>query len=310
MVHLDCGATAPKNFKTTTFFADTGIDDESSSSSSSSTEIMSSSSSPDDDLVAHYTFEEGVGTAVGDSSGNSLTGTASGGMGWSSGKCQNFAGSFDGSDDIVTISYNALIPQDDKVTVMAWVKTTDSGALKRIIYMGDGVNQEPWQLTINSGVPRFEYFDGTNNYYAIAATNVSDGIWHHICGVRNGSDFKIYIDGADDTDTTSLGAVTISPNSNVIIGGRPGDSRVNAVIDDVRIYDRPLDNFEINQIINDCDNYSSSSSSSSIADDLQLFYKFEEGADANSDLDIMNQILTIIDTKRTEVVSKISKLGG
>jgi hypothetical protein len=71
-------------------------------------------------LIGHWTFDEGSGTTVADSSGNNNTGTLVNGPTWDTGKIGG-ALSFDGSDDYVdasNLSYNTDYP----LTVSLWIQ--------------------------------------------------------------------------------------------------------------------------------------------------------------------------------------------
>jgi len=81
----------------------------------------------------------------------------------------------------------------------------------------DGIGEVPWAVT------------GT--------TSVSDGKWHHIAGVFDGSALYLYIDGILEAANTAVNSVDIS-NYKLCIGENaqvPG-RQWNGLIDDVRIY--------------------------------------------------------------------------
>ncbi len=58
-------------------------------------------------LIGHWTFDEGLGTTAGDSSGNNLTGTISGAT-WTTGKISK-ALNFNGTDNYVNVGSPAPI---------------------------------------------------------------------------------------------------------------------------------------------------------------------------------------------------------
>jgi hypothetical protein len=72
-------------------------------------------------LAAYYTFDEGSGTRVGDTSGKGNNGTASGNPQWVPGKIGG-AMSFDGVDDLVDCGKGASLVIRDTLTVACWIK--------------------------------------------------------------------------------------------------------------------------------------------------------------------------------------------
>jgi hypothetical protein len=124
-------------------------------------------------LVAHYTFEEGTGTATADKTGNGNTGTLANGPLWSGGKFGKGI-SFDGSDDYVDTGAFTL---PSNVSFCAWIKPNSlPGAYK--FFMGSD------NATGNSGIGIAT--DSSNQFYVA----IKDGyrtailhfhrVWYHV----------------------------------------------------------------------------------------------------------------------------------
>src|SRR3989338_8150377 len=203
---------------------------------------------PTSGLVAHWKFDEGSGTTVSDSSGNGNTGTLTNGPTFTTGKIGQGL-SFDGINDAVQIpDSNSLdVPQ---ITVSAWVRKISNAPswgmiVSRQAETGAGDN---WILFYNSSANdeyRFAVQGGTNIKLYRNGVQISDnavssnndiGQWVHIVGTAEGA---------------------IPPETSAIcIGGGANNSRncdseySNAVIDDVRIYNRALSAQEILNIYN------------------------------------------------------------
>lgn len=106
-----------------------------------------------------------------------------------------------------SLDFNAT----DSFTISLWARLPTTGVIHRLIQKGGFTSGEPaYRLrTSTGGIPSCGLHDGTTADNNTADTNVTDGNWHHIVCVRNGSTdaFQIYIDGVledNDTDNTSL----------------------------------------------------------------------------------------------------------
>jgi hypothetical protein len=85
---------------------------------------------------------------------------------------------------------------------------------------------------------------------ASGATTVTTGVWHHVAAVYDGTTIKIYLDGVLDGSVTANYAPT-NGASSLKIGARGDDAntRLNGLIDDVRIYNRALSEGEIQSVM-------------------------------------------------------------
>ena len=88
----------------------------------------------------------------------------------------------------------------------------------------------------------------------IGATTVTPGVWHHVAAVYDGATIKIYLDGVLDGSVVANYAPT-NGSASLKIGARGDDAntRLNGLIDDVRIFNRALSEAEI-QILMTIDN--------------------------------------------------------
>ena len=89
--------------------------------------------------------------------------------------------------------------------------------------------------------------DGTS-FITLFTSGLLDGNWHQITGVRNGSTFELYADGAlVDSGTASIGS--ISNSENLILGATDAsNSDYDGLIDDVRLYDQVITPADILQL--------------------------------------------------------------
>ncbi len=199
----------------------------------------------DKGLVGYWTFDEGGGTTVYDSSGNGNNGILYNSPSWQSGSsCES--GScilFNGTNNYVNIpNSSSLNPKD--ISVSLWM------------YWNGGVGEQNMVTKENS----YEYrvSSGSINYatnpwaWRGGASPVTAGQWYHVVAVHQGNgNQKIYINGVETYNTASGG--DIASNASVVtIGARGGGtwSFYNGLLDEVRIYNRALSAGEILTIYN------------------------------------------------------------
>jgi hypothetical protein len=210
--------------------------------------------------VAAYSFDEGVGTTVGDSSGNNNTGTLMGGPVWLGGEYGSGL-SFDGVNDYVDLGNPPTLQLTRSMTISAWINSAafpiDDAAIvsKRtsgeIGYQLDttvdnGTRTIGFKLTSSSGAQMFRY----------GATTLQINQWYHVAGVYDAAaqTLTVYLNGQVDNGLL-VGPVTTSQQNSslgVNIGRRAGLSgfEFKGMIDQVRIYNRALGASEIQQEMN------------------------------------------------------------
>ncbi|PIZ96351.1 MAG: hypothetical protein COX79_05340 [Candidatus Levybacteria bacterium CG_4_10_14_0_2_um_filter_36_16] len=177
--------------------------------------------------VGRWDFEEGNGGTVNDISGNSLTGTMTNNATWSSGKLGK-AGNFNGASvrQGVQISSNALLnPGTGSFTTEAWIRTSQTGTVKRIVTKR-GSSGTWYSMFIQNGKLDFETSVSYPTYYSSTAGNrtINDGKWHHVVMVRDTGQSKVllYVDGILDinpTDNTAGQSITNSEIFEIGIWG-------------------------------------------------------------------------------------------
>jgi hypothetical protein len=149
-------------------------------------------------------------------------------------------------------------------TVAHWYKTTFAGSGKHGDVIGNRVAGSSGNFfsvrLVGDGALVVELQDGSggNSLTAVGAPSygLNDGQWHHLAYVRSGAAFTLYIDGAvADTRVTGSGQPTsINGGSSFRIGRRLPAAYSNfhtipASYEDVRIFDRALDDTEIQDVV-------------------------------------------------------------
>ncbi|MHC4214348.1 MAG: LamG domain-containing protein, partial [Planctomycetota bacterium] len=200
--------------------------------------------------VGHWELETGSGTTAFDSSTNNLHGTLEGNYRWVDGHVGSKAVDFGGGRVLVPDA--TVLRSMSQVTATAWIYSERSQESARIVVKGAD-NRESYEL---------EAFDETGVYFVVreedpcedsferhatSADVLVTNEWIHLAGSYDQSDVKLYVNGQLE-DSNSIGAITISQDSNgLAIGNRSDDDNKPFMgkIDDVRVYATALPADEI-----------------------------------------------------------------
>ena len=203
----------------------------------------------DKGLVGYWTFDEGSGTSIRDSSGKGNNGTTYNNPAWVTGKQSN-ALSFDGVDDYVSYGAPSSLDLTNSMTISAWVNPQDITApYHHIVSKGESGSTVAMQyiLIVMGDKPRFLISNGSSSN-SVQGPAVSVGSWYHIVGALTSTQLKLWVNGVAITPVSR----TINPASNgkkVIVGTNgAGGETFGGIIDDVRIYNRALSDAEVKVI--------------------------------------------------------------
>ena len=206
-------------------------------------------------LVAHYPFNGNAN----DSSGSGNNGTVYGATPTTDRFGNpNKAYSFNGSNYILVPNSTSLNPSS-QFSISVWVQTTSSHSNAGIVgkwNQSTGINGGAEQYVIlanNSGAT----FAAKTNYQSTineSGIQYNNGLWHHYCGVWEGSTLKFYRDGILTSSASLTGSL---PGFNQFLEiGRYTNGILSSLfftgkIDDIRIYNRSLNTTEISSILNE-----------------------------------------------------------
>jgi len=215
-------------------------------------------------LIGYWPLDEGGGANTADASGNGSDGTLNGGPGWVAGKFGN-ALEFDGSDDHVDLGNPTILDfGTSDFTISAWVKTTSPGGETVVAKGGDNSGGIRWRLYVDSTTVEMLVDDDNDKFDPGGSIDVTDGEWRHLIGLRRGTDIRAYVDAVEDESVTAHGESTIpadydlsgTSQHNAYIGcltAHDSGSLIKffaGMIDDVAIWNRALDQEEIDYLYN------------------------------------------------------------
>jgi hypothetical protein len=201
----------------------------------------------------------GSGTTWKDLSGGGHDGTLEGGITWDSENGGYW--DLDGSDDHLQIPYdsywdNNVFGTATVATIMCWTKCDNffnySCLIQKANTGGEYNRSEGISLWSRTGPDRFQavYGRGKDNDdggHRIISYEVTDLTkWYHVAATIDGSDVKLYIDGA--LEATGTQPDTVSPNTGTNgprIGKRQGGGNYDGQISNVQLYTKALSASEI-----------------------------------------------------------------
>ena len=191
-----------------------------------------------------------------DSSGNGNTGTLNNFdwtpiSGWSSDCMVGSCLIFDRTDDFVQIADSDELDMNFEITIGAWVKVRGNfGNWRTISDKSDSDDSEYWFGYGNNNRPclMLNWTNGDSRKYFYGDTVITDSEWHHIFGVYNGTDVRVYLDGQLDksppvaeTREINHGDGTFQIGHTVVFGA----NRFNGTIDEIIILNKALTHEEI-----------------------------------------------------------------
>ena len=196
----------------------------------------------DPDLIGWWTFDEGGITTALDFSGLGNDATFGGGV--------TVVEGIVGNGIQLNAGYVAIdgIVDDLKgtnLTLSAWIKTTQSGE-GNLFAANDSDSSYALLFGVQGGNPY--RWDGSDQQFPPA---VNDDQWHLLTYVRDGATGYIYVDGTLRTTYSasfSLSNITRWSIGQEWDGSTPSDF-YNGLVDDVRVYSRPLTADEVQDLM-------------------------------------------------------------
>ncbi|WP_406113343.1 LamG domain-containing protein [Streptomyces sp. NBC_01014] len=139
------------------------------------------------------------------------------------------------------------------VTVSAWINPS---SWPENPWEGSIIAKDSWDGGRDAGYALRGGADGTISFVlaldghfveTLTTTTVPPSGWHHVAGVYDGEQVRIYIDGTAHATRSATGGITSSTNTPVVVGNCPADSsrRFSGSVDEARIYARALSAAEI-----------------------------------------------------------------
>ena len=166
----------------------------------------------------------------------------------------NNAYSFDGIDDYVDIADSPELNPTDAITVAAWIKPSSAvleGVYPPIVKKADSSVASGYALEFNNSTMRF-FTVVEETWVYTKEISLAMEKWYLIVGVYDGSEMVLYVDGNPTSPNYFSGNITTASN-NLNIGRDPANPSIrfySGIIDEVRIYNRALNQSEVTELHN------------------------------------------------------------
>jgi hypothetical protein len=224
--------------------------DNATSSSSVTATVNNTAPPPPTGLMLAYSFDQGSGTTVPDSSGKGNTGTLTS-TAWSTAGKYGGALSFNGSSSWVTATDNATLDLTNGMTLEGWVNPTATGTVWRTVLIKQNTNALVYSLYANTDTQRPSGHVFTSTEFDTRGTAaVPLNTWTFLSASYDGATLKFYVNG---TQVSSKAVTGSMPNSTGVlrIGGNSVWGEYFAgLIDNIRVYNRALSAAEITTDMN------------------------------------------------------------
>ncbi|MEK9154449.1 MAG: LamG-like jellyroll fold domain-containing protein [Patescibacteria group bacterium] len=212
-------------------------------------------------IAGYWKLDESSGTTAVDFTMNGNNGTLTNGPTWTIGKVNNGL-SFNGVNNYVIVPDVPELSGGRDLTVLTWFKLNagggDPGNPIPFVFKFYGVDNKDWGLGMINDLIYFGYELAGNNWdnpptNGLMGTNViSAGDWHYGAFTYNNStrEVKIYLNGEPE-NSTILPSTSPDTPTNVEFGRSGYKNRFfNGFLDEIRIYNRVLFDWEIQALFN------------------------------------------------------------
>jgi hypothetical protein len=166
----------------------------------------------------------------------------------------NKAYSFDGVDVYVDLGNKTdwKFSATDNFSICFWVKSTDHGDNNKILakWSSGHWGNYSFETETDGDITFTTYTDVLNKGVISTAIQPLNGQWRYICGIRDVPNDKvlIYVDGGNMRSATD-GSLDLNYSANLYIGKEyTVGYEFNGLIDDVRIYNRALNENEVKML--------------------------------------------------------------
>ncbi len=236
-------------------------------------------------LAGYWALDEAnwTGTApqVPDSTANNNHGTAQGGVTTISAGKFGRAGSFDGSNDIISLGTGPSL-QVQNHTLSTWVYLTAhyNTGVRIIFARSSNISNAGYEWGIlSSGTGSsdqklaYAYNDGGVRGWYTDTTSLNLNQWYHLAGVWNraAGTVSFYVDGnLSSVQNTGTANITHIPGDTAQIGKQFNNGFFRGRLDDVRIYNKLLTGSEINVL--------KTSTINTTPDPLMVHWSMNEGS--------------------------------
>ena len=160
--------------------------------------------------------------------------------------------SFDGENDYVDVPTSPSLVSFTQFSIAAWIKMPDHTDTQAYVIARKAANDYLAQIMPDGKALVGANLIGTGFVSVLGNTVVDDDVWHHVAGVYDGVDLRVYVEGSLDKTPVSATGTVLDSNRPLGIGDYfPYPSEpAKGIIDELRIYNRALSAAEIQRVMN------------------------------------------------------------
>ncbi len=186
-------------------------------------------------LVAAYSFNEGVGAAVADASGNGNTGTIVNAVWTTSGKYGS-ALQFNGTTALVTVPDSVALHLTSAMTLEAWVNPSVVNSTWRDVIYKATDNYFLEATSTSGSAPAGGITSGTSTTATFGAASLTGNTWTHLALTYDGATLRLYVNGVQAAATSKTGPAVTSTSPLQIGGDSVFGQYFAGILDEIRIY--------------------------------------------------------------------------
>ena len=240
--------------------------------------------------VLHWAMDETQGNTLNDYSPNGYIGNITGTPVWlTEGTIEN-ALNFDGIENYVTSNFSEM---PEKWTIGLWLKTEDFAEEdKTVSVISKGTDIK---LDINNTAGKLNASASTvinDQKYTASFGTIYPDTWYHFLVEFDGSSLKTYKNGVPTVSTVSTVSTVPHSGESLILGGNETNNLFAGIMDDLRIYNRILDDTEIDELIQEANVLLAANNTYTVNEDAQLNVDSANGL-LNNDKAPDNNTLTV-----------------
>ncbi len=204
---------------------------------------------PNSGLVGAWGFSEGSGGTTADASGNGNTGTITGATWTTQGRYGN-ALSFNGTNSVVRVPSSASLNVTTGMTLSAWIRPTAAQGGWRTILQRQ---TDAYFLSASNGDPLHPAGGGTfggNIEFVGGPTANPLNTWTHVALSYDLATLRLFVNGTQVATHAATGSVQTNTNPLWMGGNTPYGEYFQGLIDEARVYNRALNQAEIQTDMN------------------------------------------------------------
>lgn len=146
------------------------------------------------------------------------------------------------SGSFIDVADSSSLDFTTAVTLEGWINPNVLGG--RIIDKVAAGGTDGYLLDTNAGKLRMIVGSAS----AVSSANLVAHQWTHVAGTYDGSNLRVYIDGAESGVTASSGPIPTNAHPFRIGGDVKGNSRFDGELDEIRVFDAALSGAEVKKL--------------------------------------------------------------